>query len=302
MRLVGAVLACGLCLCAGTAAAQSYDEAVARGVQEFSAGNWEEACVNFGLAHQLRPGPRPLRGKGMCLYEQKRYAEAVEALQQALSLEDTDFPLTAEMADSARTLLDAALKYVVKLSVSVQPSGATLTLDGRPAVAGTLYVNRGAHELVATHGGRRLVRNVEVRLGEQLQLALQVPGPEGGAPADVASDAGLTAEVPEGSMGVAPVVAFVAGGAGLLTMGVFGALALSEHSRLAGECEPTCTDGEVSTLQGYTTVADIGLGVGLVGTALGLWLWQMDSADAGETAVVPMLGPDSVGLVARGAL
>lgn len=290
--------ACASCLLlVGAVRAQDYETAVERGVQEFSAGNWEEACVNFELADELRPGPRPLRGLGMCLYEQKRYAESVDALERALSMEDAEYPLTEEMASSAQTLLQTARQYVVKLVVRVHPAEATLSLDGRPTTPGPVYVNSGTHELVATLDGRKDVRRVEVRLGEQLELDLHV---DPAAPdAAFAADAGSG---PQPAVGIAPIVAFAAGGAGLLTAGIFGAMSLSEYGRLEDDCGKACTDSEVSTLDTYTLVTDVGLGVGVLGTAVGLWLWQAASDDEYGSVVMPLLGPGQVGLTAKGSL
>jgi len=278
----------------GSAHAQSYEESVERGVLEFSAGNWEEAYVNFGHAHELRPGPRPLRGMGMCLYEQKRYAETIEALRGALELKDTEYPLTDEMLEATHKLLAAAQKYVVKLTIVVSPADAKLELDGRPATAGTQLVDSGSHELVATHGGKREVRELDVRLGEDLEVEV-----------DLAASATTASVSTGGGDSLMPIIAFSVAGAGIATMATFGLMALSEYDDLEGSCGESCSDSEVSTLQTYTLVADVGLGVGIAAAAVGLWLWSRTDEDDGvaaTTSVLPLVGPDQVGVMARGAL
>lgn len=292
----------------GRASAQSYDEAVARGVQEFSAGNWEEAYVNFRLAQDMRPGPRPLRGMGMALYEQKRYADSVTALEQALAFEDATHPLTPDARQGAVELLATARAYVATLHVKLTPGDAALTLDGQVVQAGSIYVDSGERMLEAVHGSQRRERRIQARLGETYEIHLDLTGEASDVPAQPvsAAPAATAATASDGSaIGTAPIVAFAVAGAGLATMAVFGVLALGEFDDLEGSCKPGCSDSSVSTLDTYSLVADVGLGVGLVSAAIGVWLWSSESSgddQADRAGVVPWVTPDGAGLVARGQL
>jgi hypothetical protein len=115
-------------------------------------------------------------------------------------------------------------------------------------------------------------------------------------------------EVDDGSGGVpmGAIISYAVAGAGLATFGVFGALALAEDSNLAGSCGAdagrTCGDDDVSTLQTFSIVADIGLGVAVVGAIVGTVLLLVGGGgDDAQVAVAPAIGPDVVGVSARGA-
>lgn len=118
-------------------------------------------------------------------------------------------------------------------------------------------------------------------------------------------------EPPSSGPPLGAIIAFSAGGAGLVTFGIFGALALSEDSSLASSCGAdagrTCTDDQVSTLKTYSLVADLGLTVGVIGAALGAVLLFTaggdDHAEARPTArITPWLGSTVAGIAASGEL
>ncbi len=113
-----------------------------------------------------------------------------------------------------------------------------------------------------------------------------------------------TADDPRG-LNVPALAAFVVGGVGLATFGTFGALALAEDRDLAQTCGAdttrTCSDDAVSSLRTKSVVADIGLGVAVVGVTLGVifWVTGRDRAEA-EVAIAPAVGRGFAGLSAGG--
>lgn len=302
LALVIALLAISVCH-TGQAAAQSYEETVERGVREFSAGNWEEAYVNFRRAQDLRPGPRPLRGMGMALYEQKQYADAVMALEQALAIEESEHPFDDATRTAAQSLLDTAKAYVATLVLTVTPGEAKITLDGRSVQSGSMYIDSGEHTVRASYGGREQERKLKTRLGESYEIKIDLSQAVG-ASAEPTPASPSTGPTPAESRGIGsgPVVLFVVAGLGIATFAVFGPLAMAEHGRLDEDCGGSCNDEMVADLDTYNLVADVGLGVGILAAAAGFWLWSAESGDSEGVAFAPWVGPSGAGVVARGSL
>ena len=104
------------------------------------------------------------------------------------------------------------------------------------------------------------------------------------------------------------IVAFSAAGAGVVALGVLGAMVLDEDASLASSCGAdagrTCTEDQLSRLRTLEIGADIGLGVALAGAAIGavLLLVRSGSHERRATRVTPWLGPSVAGLAARAEL
>jgi len=107
-----------------------------------------------------------------------------------------------------------------------------------------------------------------------------------------------------GGVPLPAIIALGVGGAGAVTWAAFGILALSEHGGLTDSCAPTCSSDEVSSLDTYNLLADIGFVVTLAGAAAGVFLWLFLDGDEEEeqVAVAPWFTPDGGGVVARGSL
>ena len=107
-----------------------------------------------------------------------------------------------------------------------------------------------------------------------------------------------------GGVPLPAIVAFGVGGVGAALWATFGILALTEDSSLEDECATRpCTEDDVTELDTYNTVADIGFAVTVVGATLGLVL-MLTSGDDHEQqtlAVSPWGAPGAGGLAARGA-
>ena len=108
----------------------------------------------------------------------------------------------------------------------------------------------------------------------------------------------------DGGVSTPALLAFIAAGAGLVMAGVFGTLALTEHSSLEGDdgCAPACTDDDVSSLRTYNTIADVSLGVAVIGAVVGSILIATSGGAGGESAAGAWLAPDGGGITLRGAL
>ncbi len=144
------------------------------------------------------------------------------------------------------------------------------------------------------------VANLRLRAEERAQRPeeTQEPDEHQVSPPEAPADTG-------GGVPMGAIVSYIAAGVGLATFGVFGSLALAEDSNLAGTCGAdmgrTCTENDVSNLKTFSLVADIGLGVAALGAIVGtVFLLIGGDDDDDGVAVAPALGPNVVGLSARG--
>jgi len=102
------------------------------------------------------------------------------------------------------------------------------------------------------------------------------------------------------------VVGLVTAGVGVVTMATFGILALGEESSVADGCGATtsCTEDDVSTMDTFALLSDIGLGVAVVGGALavvGLVTGGGDDPATDTASVSPWIAPEGAGASLRGA-
>lgn len=111
-------------------------------------------------------------------------------------------------------------------------------------------------------------------------------------------------ELGRGGVHPAALAAFAGAGAGVLMFATFGGLALARDGDLEGDCSPTCdpTDDRIDQERRFAAVADVGLGLTLVGAALGVvFVFVLD--DGGDDAAValsPTVGPDGGGVSLEG--
>ncbi len=105
---------------------------------------------------------------------------------------------------------------------------------------------------------------------------------------------------PSGGVPALSWISWSVGAAGLVAFGVFGVLTVGEHSDLESTCGTACSPDQVSSLETYGLVADVGLAVGLVGAAVGVvsLLVAPDSRESTTHARV-LLRRDRLGLVVR---
>jgi hypothetical protein len=334
LAALGAVLSFG-----PSALAQSdADRATARelGQQGFAAldaRDYATAEDRLRRADKLVHAPTLELGLARALAGQHKFVEAQETYQRILR---EGVPVGAPEAfrqamDDARKEVGSVAPLIGGVTIVVQVSGGgeapneKVTIDGSSVNVASLGVRRaidpGPHLLSVTADG---FKPAEVRFTV----------PEGGsvdAPVTLEKDPNAVAatptsptvpttpsvlpppplppvgEQPEGGgfPRWLPFVGFGVGAAGLILGGVTGALALSDHSKLAGECSGgSCDSSHKSDLDSYhsmATLSTVGFVVGGVGVAAGALLLVLQpkpaTVSAGTTGVrvTPMLGPTSLG-------
>ncbi len=136
-------------------------------------------------------------------------------------------PETVEKYRAALAKIRSQLGSVV---VTVSEPEATVTVDGRVVgsspLAGELYLEPGPHRIVAKLGGHEIEKNVQVALGGQQRIALELPAPQeanpelGTAPPPAAAPPAPAPRAPassapaDASSGIAPrTIALVGGSA-----------------------------------------------------------------------------------------
>jgi tetratricopeptide (TPR) repeat protein len=148
---------------------ERYQVLVDEALTEYERGDWEEAAALFGRAHALQPSARTLRGLGLSAFEARHYADAMRYLSAALS--DTRRALTAKQRDEVGATLERAKLFAGYLTLRLEPSTATSSLNGRPlelAPDGGVAVDPGWLDLeVKADGYEPLMRHIRVGAGER---------------------------------------------------------------------------------------------------------------------------------------
>jgi hypothetical protein len=247
---------------------ESYDALVREAVGEYNMGNWREARLLFGQAHELHPSARTWRGMGLTDYESKRYVEAIGELQAAL--ESTVKRLTDAQREEVQGVLERSQRFVAIYTLTLPSDASELRLDGKPASVddnGALRLNPGAHVLsVRRASGAVLERRFDVEVGARGTLELESDEPAVIETGDAQSEHEDTTRLaPDRAAEGGRVWTWVAGGA-TLALGAasiaFGVLALDANDTfkeraLAGQpLGDAKSDG-----QSYQLLANVGLGL-----------------------------------------
>lgn len=278
-------------------------------------GRYREACRGFERSLELEPSPGTLLNLGNCYEQEGDLVRALATFERAVAdaqLEQNEGKRNAWIQAGSQRL-DALLVRVPVLTLTPSPTpGALLRIDGEEQRQrrGPLRLNPGKHTLeVSAPGKRSLRQELELKLGERLELAL--PELEGAA----SSRPLLHRQPPEAERrpgaerrSLVPWV-LIGGGAALGTVGVVTALMANSRERtLAERCERgICTDpslrstrdsGEKLALATYLTWA-----AGSASAIIGVTLLAMDEPEESATSAHITLGcaSDACGLQASGA-
>ncbi|MBI5532027.1 MAG: PEGA domain-containing protein [Deltaproteobacteria bacterium] len=264
------------------AARETYRE----GVALEAAGNWAGALAKFQSVASVKSTPRVRFHIGLCQERLGRWNEALGAYKMAISEASRDRAKDViKEAEAAKGMLEGRIP---KLTLRRVPGaeGATITLDGvdlgSSALNTPMPVDPGTHNLIVSMPGRETQRiSIEIREGESKTFDVQppaeraqtpVPSARPVAPAVVPSAA--PAAEPRKSSKVVPWIVTGVGAASLVASGVFYYLRSTAISDLEDKCgvDLRCSEAERSTYdrgRTYTLVANVSLGVGIVGVGLG---------------------------------
>jgi hypothetical protein len=303
------------------------------GKQAFEAKNYEKAAMELRASLDVVDSPnarlelaRALRDGGRLGEAWTEYERVVQDATK-LAAKEERYRKTADAATTERTEVEAKLAFVV-VTVAHAPADAVLKVGGTTVPqdhwVDPIVAPAGAVDVVLSDAsGKELARQtVMATVGQKLPVDLDAtpaPPPAPAAPKDIAAEdkpdfgqpppAADTTPPPPASSGRANLRpwAYVAGGlgvAGLATFTVFGLMSNSNYSDLQGACHPGCPaskSSEIDNGKTYQLVANIGLGVGIVGVAAGATLFVLSLGGKSTPAATGLVvGPSFVGV--RGTL
>jgi len=300
------------------------------GKQAFEAKNYEKAAIELRASLEVVDSPnarlelaRALRDGGKLGDAWAEYERVVQDATK-LAAKEERYAKTADAATTERTDVEAKLAFVV-VTVAHAPADGVLKVGGKTVPPDQwvepIVAPAGAVDVVLSDAsGKELARQtVMATVGQKLPVDLDAqpaPPPAAPAPHDVAAedkpDNGpppADTTPPASSSGRAKLRpwAYVAGGvgvAGLATFTIFGLMSNSNYSDLQNSCHPGCPaskSSEIDNGKTYQLVANIGLGVGIVGVAAGATLFVLSLGGKSAPATTGLVvGPSFVGV--RGTL
>ena len=289
----GRLLACAcalVCVAVTTAAAAQGETASARadrlfreGKAALEANRYDEACSKLAESQKLDPGTGTLLALALCheghgdtATAWREFTEVLEASQKR-----------ADRASLAQKHLRALEPRLSKLTVSLADASARgavrVLVDGtelsQSRLDTPLPFDPGDHAVEASISGAPPWRT-SVHLGKDGDAkSVVVPKLEPAAATPVASVAPAPAPEPAPA-GNRRLVGWIVGGAGAVALGVggfVGVLALGDHH----EATTLCPTSPCNNSQGVSDnnrarteawVADVGIGLGLVGVAAATYL------------------------------
>jgi hypothetical protein len=287
----------------------------ARGKDLMTKQSYDAALVEFRASHDIVASPNTRLELARCLVAMGKlvdaYAEmgrtAIEAKE--LMAQDNRYQRAYDAATTERGQLQPKLGFVT-LTVQNASEDTKLTVGGEelrraawsepaPVLAGTTDV------VVTTPGHAPVSQSVTLTAGATTTLAIDA---RSGAP--TASEAPATvAEAPAAKHGAAPLrtMAYVAGGVGVVGIGVFaifGVMARSKYSQLESDCAGNvCPRSDADAITGGKTdktIANVGLVVGALGLAGGVTLFVLSRKKDDSPAAALVVAPSWIGV--RGSL
>src|SRR5690606_784648 len=162
------------------AARQRFNE----GVEYFDNKEYERARLAFVQAYALKPHPAILLNLGQSELRSGHEADAATHFAQYLR-EHSD--ATEEQREAAREGLERGKKAVGVVTLTVDVSGAEITVDGeavgRSPLDDPLYLSPGEHTLVVEKGGETARKTLTVRAGDELDESLTLASTPSKTPA-----------------------------------------------------------------------------------------------------------------------
>lgn len=343
-RYGACALAAALFMTAVRAQAQSAsvtDQALAQALFDqgkalMTAGKYAQACAKFAASNRTAPGTGTLLNLAVCHVKLGKLATAwVEfsnaadadrrsGNQQRLAFDESQMHALAPKLAHITIVVPAADKI----------SGLSVTLDGAVLSAAALGVpapvDPGMHQITARAPGHRAwSKSVSVaKNGDKVSVkvpeltanapnAAPAPAPASAASAPApGSPRSVEAEQPSSGKRTRRIAAYVAGGVGVVGVGLgtfFGLKAFSDwHTRNnncpGGRCNQAAVAAHDSA-HSAAIASDISFGVGIAALGAGVYLWLTSRGGSEEkppgnasarVRVAPLAGPDVGGVDVEG--
>jgi hypothetical protein len=287
----------GVLVTAAATPIASADDMAARNLAEqlfsdgkklMAEGKYEEACPKLAESNRLDPAGGTLLNLAVCHEGQGRFASSWSEFREALGLARTDRRRDRE--ELALQHLARVEPKISRLTLTIDPkadvAGLAIKLDGqavgRAAWGSALPVDAGAHEVTAAAPGK-IDRKVSVpALGIAESKTVTISQLDD-APviAEPAAHAASSPEPPPADPHAGKrAVGFIVGSLGVVALGagsVFGIEALQNRRDSNAFCNGSVcrTQSGIdlnNDAQRFANYANVGIGVGLVGLAMGAYL------------------------------
>jgi hypothetical protein len=290
------------------------------GREAFNAGDYETALALFRRAYTLYPAPTVVLYEARALEKMGLLLEAVEAYDRTTHMPvnrgaPAQFAEALAAAEAEGRQLRASIpSLTIKAAgVSGDDPNLKISLDERPVgaeqVGSPWQLNPGRYRVLASVGPERIDQaDVVLNRGQHatvvLDLAETAP-PSGNFP----GTDGVIESAPPSSAPPVPLLAYAAGGVGVVGIGsgvITGLMATGKH----GEAEQNCPGGEcirgtdgfaaASSFRTLRTISTISYGVGAAGVAVGLLLWlTADDEEQPMGSIEPWGSANTAGIRGR---
>jgi hypothetical protein len=299
---------------------QAMDHFMA-GKSAFEAKNWEKSITELRASLDVVNSPnarlelaRSLRDSGALGDAWIEYGRVIDDATKLAATEDR-YAKTADAATTERTDVENKISFLT-ITVVHAPDGAVLKVGGRqvPADQWTKPVISmpGAVDVVLTDAtGKELARQtVAATGGQQSSVTIDAQPPPPPTPVTPSADdkpdfsqaPPTAAPTPSNGRANLRPWAYVAGGVGVVGFGLFTAFGLMSNSDyndlksscVSGHC-PSSKSGEISDGKTFQTVANVGLGVGIVGIAAGATLFVLSVTGKSDSTTGLLVGPTYIG-------
>jgi len=297
---------------------QAAQHHYALGVKRYKEKRFAQAAVAFEQSLEQVDSPNARIMRARALRENGEFARAYEELsrtQHSASELAVRLPKYASTAESAEAEMRELLPKVAVLRIQVSGlppnSQASIKVAGRVVgseVWGGVCVPPGPVEInVFLPDGRSLTQGAHAKLGviEKVDIAVASPADPKPTHEPTAGEAPKADSTISGSRTSLRPWAYIAGGvgvAGLATFAIAGSMSQATHSDLEAACGggacPREFQSDIDRGKTEQTIANIGLGVGLVGLAAGVTLFILEpSPEEGSQLGLRMhAGPSSLHL------
>ncbi len=281
-------------------------EAFAVGDRAFDTQDYTSALKHFRKSLSIVNSPNSRLMVARSLLELDRLEEAYHEYERVLqhARNDPTYEQTHKTAQRERDALKSRLAWLT-IDTGELPEEAVITVNGReisqseqqgaiPLDPGKSVVHASTAEgktaTVEVHMAAGRQRTVTLEIGEKTVVGLRTPSaPHDGNGEELRSSTQTpNAQKPSSSRPLRPW-AYVAGGVGLVGTGgfvTFGVLSERNYNRLLDSCNngvcPQDSQSDIDRGKRYQLLANIGLGVGVVGVATGtlLFILEIDQDEA----------------------
>ncbi len=317
MTLARTRLALALLLCTAPALADSAAAEVLfrEGKKLLAAGDVAGACAKLAESNRLESSSGTLINLADCHQRQGKTASAWgEFLTAARVAKSQGQQQRSDEAKKRASELEASLSYVI-IKVPERVPELKVERDGElvegPSFGTKLPVDPGRHALSASAPGHKpWTKSFELKPNGDVQelvipkLEADASAPVAHAPsASAAATGAVEAPPPPPPRKKAPVLGYVVGGAGVVLTGVGAVVGLSAMSKYKAAddacpshkgCAPSVGD-DYSSAKSQANIANIAIGLGVVGVAVGAYLVVSSRRDEAAVVVAPAVGPGSAG-------